>query len=131
MPLCVQTLQPHRASQEVEAQIAESQQELARSKVCKQQQQEYEALKATIVELPPRATTEAEIAQVQGEIEDLRRESVQLDRDIEVCRFVIVCDISDTFLLPIHSFLCSRQAALLCRGPGLACSCCERAVAAH
>lgn len=99
MPQCVQTFQPHRASQEVEAQIAESQQELARSKVCKQQQQEYEALKATIVELPPRATTEAEIAQVQGEIEDLRRESVQLDRDIEVRRSLVIgCDVSETFV---------------------------------
>ena len=70
--------------QEVEAQIVASQQELERSKVFKQQQEEYELLKNGIVALPPRNETEAEIATVNAEIEELQRESGQLDRDIAV-----------------------------------------------
>ena len=68
----------------VEAQIVESQEELERSKIYKQHQEEYEVLKAGVVQLPPRAETEAAIAKVMADTEDLRKESAQLDRDIAV-----------------------------------------------
>jgi hypothetical protein len=70
--------------QQVEAEIAKSQEELERSKIHKQHQEEYEVLKAGIVKLPPRAETEQAIAKVQADTEELKRESAQLDRNIAV-----------------------------------------------
>ena len=70
--------------QSVEEQIAKSQEDLERSKIYKQHQEEYELLKASIVQLPSRAKSEEAIAKVQADTEDLRRESAQLDRDIAV-----------------------------------------------
>ena len=78
--------------QKVEAEITASQQALEESKVFKQQQEEYELLKRKVMEFPPRAETEAEIAKVKADTEELRREGLLLDRDLEV-RLVspIVC----------------------------------------
>lgn len=79
-----------RCLQEVDARIKESQAELERSKVYRQQQEECEVLKESIMTLPARADTEREIAQVRAETEELERESAQLDSDIEVRRSAAV-----------------------------------------
>ena len=70
--------------QAVEAQITASQKELEESKLYRQHQEECEVIKESIMKLPPRSETEAEIAQVLAETEELKRESAQLDADIEV-----------------------------------------------
>jgi hypothetical protein len=69
----------------VEAQIAASQNELEASKIYKQHQEEYEVIKSSLMQLPPRSQTEKEIEKVLAETEELKKESMQLDRDIAVC----------------------------------------------
>jgi hypothetical protein len=64
--------------------IEERKKALEDSKVYKQQQEEYEQLTRLIMQHPKQSKTKEEIAAVEAEILDLKRESDILDAALEV-----------------------------------------------